>query len=513
MSPEADRELLHKIATAGQGLRFEATDVQTLHKRLSDLYLSLKKPQIIEAESGGFEIDSSVDEATFYISHQQIQKAVESSHEAAHESLTGSVSSSSLESLSSSPASEQVATSLLKASEVVLVSPTSERITMMDFPPGVRWYRGELFDIVTLRRPTAGTWRLEGIETPEGFATLVTDLKLQSHFDKTSMKIGDAQTVSVRLTTGGKIFNEEGLKEVTSYRYKIVATSTGNTVQQGVLADAGENGDEKADDGVFSALIRASEEGDFKLLVGVTSPTFSRQQQIPFEVSPGAIRLALIKGEEFAKTTDYFLVTLTSKGKKLKSPEVELLAKKENGKVTGFKLKSIADGYKFESSKLAPGKYVITGRVSAKNPASGEIERSNSEAIDYEKIATVDGKVVEESGVEIDETEAEHSETSEPSAPSHLGEIICVLLAFGWAGGLIFYMTKKIDVSKNLPSREEPYVVSQELSNKIKAIEQKVSQESRAPGPEEFEIFDLVKSALPEVVVQRQETIIKDVVV
>lgn len=507
MSPEADKELLYKIAVDAQGLRFEASDVQTLHKRFSDLYLSLKRPQVIAAESGGFEIDISVDEATFYISHQQ---PASSEHSIAPDTHKESSSDSAQEQAVSSVSEEHVETSS-KPIEVSLFTPLNEKITMLDFPPGVRWYRGELFDVVTIRRPIPGTWRLEGVENPEGFATLVTDLKLQSRFDKTSMKIGDSQTVSARLTTSGKVFSEPGLKEITSYRYKVVSTATGSTIQQGELTDTGKEGDDKADDGVFSALIKASEEGDFKLLVGATSPTFSRQQQIPFEVSPGAIELSFTKGDEFAKTTDSFLVALTSKGKKLKNPEVEILAKKHDGPILAFKLKVSADGYKFDASKLVAGKYTITGRISAKNAKTGEVERSNSEAIEYEKAAAEDGKPVEESGVEITETEATgDTEHAVSSVPGYLGEIISIVLAICWAGGLVFYMTKKVDIAKNLPSSEQPFVVSEELANRIKAIEQKASKESRPPNNEDFELFDLVKSALPEVVVQREESIIKD---
>lgn len=509
MSPEADKELLYKIAVDGQGLRFEASDVQTLHKRFSDLYLSLKRPQVVESEGGGFEIDTSVNEATFYIAHKQ--SALTEDELSLDINSLSSSNSSQPEAASASSSSAEQTEVKEKPIEVSLYSPTNEKITMLDFPPGVRWYRGELFDVVTIRKPMPGTWRLQGVENPEGFATLVTDLKLQSRFDKTSMKIGDSQTVSVRLMTGGKIFNETGLKDVTSYRYKVISVKTGNTIQQGELNDLGHDSDEKEQDGVFSALIRASEEGDFKLLVGVTSPTFSRQQQIPFEVSPGAIELLLVKGDEFAKTADSFLITLTSKGKKLKNPEIEILAKKEDGKILGFKLKPSADGYKFDSSKLAAGKYTITGRVSAKNAKTGEVERSNSQAIEYEKVSAHDGKEVEEAGVEITESDAEgHSEHSASTGPSYLGEIIALVLAFCWAGGLVFYMTKKVDIAKNLPSPETPYLIPESLSSRIKAIEQKASKESRPPTNEDYEIFELVKSALPEIVVPRQESIIKD---
>jgi uncharacterized protein (TIGR03503 family) len=500
MSPEADKELLGKIATEGRGLRFEATDIQTLHKRFSDLYLSLKRPQVVEAEGGGFEIDGSVDEATFYISREEHPKLTEEAPSAHTEVASTDITSEASHDVHSAETKPE-AKHKEPPKEIALYSPANDRITMTEFPPGVRWYHGELFDVVTIRKPAPGSWRLDGVENPEGFATLVTDLKLQAKFDKTSMKIGESQTISVRLTSEGKTFNEKGLKEVTAYRFKVVSTSSGSTVQQGALQDKGEDGDEKADDGIFSAIVKASEEGDFKVLAGVTSPTFTRQQQIPFEVSPGSISLHLVKGDEFEKTTDAFLVKLTAKGKKLKSPEVEILAKKEDGKIVGFKLKAAAEGYRFDTAKLAVGKYTITGRITAKNAKSGDVERSNSEAIEYEKIE-VAGSHDEhhEEGVEMSEAESEAQDSSEgASSPNYLGDLICIILALVWAGGLSFYMTKKLDIAKNLPAREKPYELSESLASEIKKIEEMASQKSRPPGPEEYEIFELVKSALPQV--------------
>jgi uncharacterized protein (TIGR03503 family) len=471
LSAEADRALLAKIAQEGNGLEFEAVDVQTLHKRFSDLYLSLKRPQVVEAEAGGFEIDGSIDEATFYISHKKLEK--QESHEGEPHSVL---------------------------SEVVLRPPTNERITMIDFPPGVRWYRGDMFDVITIKKPTPGTWRIEGIENPEGFATLVTDLKLQASFEKTNLKVGESQTLSVRLTSAGRVFNEEGLKAVSVYRYKVISTANGSTVQQGNLLDNGEAGDETAGDGIYSVIIRAPEEGDFKLLTGVTSATFSRQQQIPFEVSPGAIQLKLENGDSFQKTPDTFIATLTSKGKKLKSPEVDFLAKRsEDQKILAFKSKSTGSEYRFDTTKLNPGKYLITARISGKNAKTGEIERNNSEAIEYEKIATEHTELQSEAENEVSGEQEEI--VHEDEGPNELVPVsLSIVIAFIWAGGLVFYMTKKVDVGKSLPPRETKWVISEELEARIKAIEAVVSQHRRPATQVEYELFDLVREAIPVVV-------------
>jgi len=467
MSPEADREYLNKIAAESGGMRFDAQDVHTLHKSFSDLFLSLKRPQTVELAKGGFEIDSNVHEATFYIARKDA------------------------------------------AQEVSLFSPTGEKITMLEFPPGVRWYRGELFDVVTIRKPAAGAWRVEGIDAPEGFATLLTDLKLQVHLAKTSLNVGDSQNVFARLTSKGKILDEPGIKSVTSYHYKVVSSSTGSVLQQGVLEDNGEAGDEKAEDGIYSTLVRGTEEGNFKLFVSDTSATFSRSQQIPLEFSKGSLELALIPGDEFAKTPEQFSVTLTQRGKKLRSPEVEILAKNlATSKILVYKVKPAGKGgdYKFDTQKLSPGKYSVTARLSGKDPKSGDMQRSNSEAIEYERVGPPpkegetahevhEGEGHEEGATELSgESSEEHGP---PASRDWLWGLIALALAIAWSGGIVYMMTKRIDFGKNLPAKEEAWERSPQLIERMKKLKDKGSERKRPPTPKEFEVFSLVPDAFP----------------
>lgn len=465
LSPEADKEYLKKIALATDGLEFDAPDVHSVHKSFSDLYLSLKRPQLLGMEEGGFEVDSRIDEATFYITRKDT------------------------------------------AQEVVLISPARDKITMIEFPPGVRWYRGELFDVVTIKRPAAGIWRVEGLETPEGFATLLTDLKLQAHISKTDLKVGDSITIFARLSAEGKNLVEPGLKEVTSLRYKVVPGANKEPVEQGALLDNGENGDEKANDGIYTATVKMSEEGAFKLLIGATSATFSRQQQIPFEVSRGALSLRLVAADQFSSEKEHFVVDVTSEGKRLKSAEVEILAKRaDSGKIAGYKLKPSKNGesFVFETEKLPAGKYSVTARLTAKDPKTGEIQRSNSEAVKYERVSSSSGEehgAKGEEGEEVTEAieiEDEGEEAGEPASKDWIFGIGSLALAIVWSAGLIFYMTKRLDIGRNLPPMEKSYERPESLLEEIKALAAKRSERTRAPKEKEFQLFELVKESLPD---------------
>src|SRR5690606_15793206 len=120
---------LNRLAEQSDGISWYAPDVESIHLKFSDLFLALKKPQVAPLEGGGFEIDPTVREATFYINR---------------EGVTGDIS---------------------------LVAPMGEIYSSESFPPNVKWYRGKMFDVVTVASPLSGRWAIRGVENPAGFAT------------------------------------------------------------------------------------------------------------------------------------------------------------------------------------------------------------------------------------------------------------------------------------------------------------------------------------------------------
>ena len=328
MSEEADRVLLSDMSKATESLSWYAQDVNTIHMKFSDLFLALKKPQVTPLDGGGFEIDSSIREATFYISRTSPEQTVS------------------------------------------LVSPKGETFTHIEFPLGSKWYRGELFDIVTLVKPAPGPWGVRGVEQPEGYATLLTDLQVQVRWPKTNFKVGETVVFFARLVADGKPFQESGLKDITFYQYKVLNTRSGKSIAAGAMVDNGNDGDQVAGDGIFAAQVKLEEEGEYRALVGVTSPTFTRQQQLPFSVSKGAVDLVLKKGDEFAGTKDKFVLSIGSEAVKLKDLEVRLIAEKEGGKTLAYKVDTLDSKngvYEFAPEKLGTGTFKITGRMKAKD--------------------------------------------------------------------------------------------------------------------------------------------------
>lgn len=456
-SEEADKALLRRIAEASGGMFWSATDANTIHEKFSELFLGMKRPQMVELTDEGFEIDESVSEATFYVNRKS------------------------------------------EYEQVTIVDPLSSEIEYKTAPGGYRWYRGKLFDVITISTPLPGHWSVSGVTGGKGFATLVTDLKLEVVWPKNMVSVGEKLLVKARMLEDGEAYKgDKGLKELMFYTYKLVDNESGNSILRGKLLDSGTDGDEVADDGVYSVVIQAGTAGEFTAMVGVTTPTFSRQQQIPFQVSDGLISLSLKKGEAGHGGGDIFEIVLASSYAKEKNLKV-VLAVQTEGKSKVFPLdlvKSKTDALRYtaKASKLSAGKHFLSARVKIAEK-DGEEKLESSKTLEYEVERVVEElKGPEEEVVVEEEPEAEVEDSSEGFSFDYaaLGAGCGVAILF--AAGLVFYATKTFNIQELPAKLRTSYSPSTELVTRIDVLAAAIfGKHAKKPSDGNLEMFALVK--------------------
>ena len=64
----------------------------------------------------------------------------------------------------------------------MLLSPGGIKLTAGSNGEGVKWFRGSEFDVITIERPEPGQWEIQGLPKNEGFATVLTSLKLTTEW-------------------------------------------------------------------------------------------------------------------------------------------------------------------------------------------------------------------------------------------------------------------------------------------------------------------------------------------
>lgn len=456
-SDESDAELLAKFAAETNGIHWTAKDVETIHAKFSELFLSLKKPQVTPVEKGGFDIDASVKEATFYITRKE--------------------------------AGQQIS----------LINPDGSELSAAEFPPGVKWFHGEMFDVVTIKAPSPGSWFIKGVDKPEGFASLLTDIKLQVKWPETGLNAGDKVAFYARLTDKGEVLPPKGIGELTYYSYKIV-DSKGESASAGEMNDKGEDGDTKAGDGIFTATARLPDEGEFALIGSATGPTFSRQQRIPFNIAGGVITLSVLAGDEFEGKEELLQAKLKGDALLIKTPKVAINFKEKEGEKTfTFTPKAGEEKgvYLLQASKVPKGTFEAVAKVEGVPKGKKEIKAS-SPPLEYVGTGSPDQPV--------EEVQPEGGEAESPgiTIDTVLG-IIFLLLAIGWAGGGGFWVLRHSPLEKGLPSGRQAWAVPPELTARIKAVRDKSSAEKRQANTSDLAAFQIVADALGPVDIDPSE--------
>lgn len=272
----ADRPLLSEIAAATDGLTWYSATPEDLHRSFAELFLAVKRPQVVAQTGRGFKIDEDVEEATFYINREP-----------------GNILS--------------------------LISPKSEILSLEKHPDWVTWFSGQNFDVITLKEPDTGDWKVTGTEHSDGFATVLTDLKVLTDWPLV-VRAGDTPLVQARLYEETKPVSLPEMSDVLKFGVQITRTDQVATPMiQEALRDDGKGGDKVALDGIFSIPVRLDQVGEYKLTVVAKSPTFAKSQQIPFSVRPRLVSLEvtsthddhdnLASGDESAETSEHAHVT------------------------------------------------------------------------------------------------------------------------------------------------------------------------------------------------------------
>ncbi|MCC6932521.1 MAG: VWA domain-containing protein [Deltaproteobacteria bacterium] len=368
-SEEADQMLLDKLAQATGGMNWFANSVDQIHLRFSDLFLNLKKPQLAVLDPNGFEISSGIDEATFYINRKKEE-----------------------------------------SDNVILSDPFGKQISSNNLPVGVRWYKAELFDIITVRTPTEGAWTVDGVEVKQGFATLLTNIKMQVQWPEGGFRIDDQARLVARLSQDNQVIADPQIKELLFFSYRVLDMASSQVVAEGSLKDDGQEGDQTAGDNMYSSVIKMDKLGEYKLFVTARSPTFTRQQVMSYRVEAEPVILNVVNKEATtgAPGREVFRVSIAKQMLASKSRILVEAKKKGQSEILHFAIASESlqngSGDIATSNLVEPGTYEVQAKIEIGEP--GHVQATVSKPISYvvaehEATAVVEVEATEDDGRDI----------------------------------------------------------------------------------------------------------------
>ena len=445
ISEEADRELLNKFAQTTGGVHLYAEDSGSVHRFLSNLFLTLKRPQVIPLEGEGFDVDASAEEVTLYIERAEGKK--------------GEVEPG-----------------------IVVIDPKGNEYSSSTIPLGMKWFHSDLVDVITVAKPTVGKWIVKGIKPgSNGFATLFSDLRLDAHWPDTNIRLGDSVQIYARLIDGKNELKGGAIKDLIFFTFKIFNSKTGDLFLSGELNDKGESGDSTADDGIYSATLKFDVEGDYQAFIAASSATFTRQQRIAFSVSQALVDLMLSAPDEFSGKKESPEAHLSSAAKSLKGVKLQLVFRKlgsEDSQI--LTLEPSHDNplvYEIPTSRLPNGEVEMSVKLSAKAGKDKPVT-ANSQSLIFN---VTDGGA---------ESTAESYEEVEVGAVSiHLIGIGALVLLLACLGGIHVRINSQLSNATKKVSPRAPFETPAALLERINTINGKKSAKVRDLSEQEMMMF------------------------
>ena len=242
----SDMALMREMSERTAALSRLASNDRELHEVFSQIFESAKQPDMLPIEGGEFMVDAAVEEITV------------------------------------------VASKAAADVDVSLVAPDGRKLGVGNAGAAVRWFKSEQFDMITIDKPQAGTWRLVSSDNRGDRVYVITNLGLDAQVGETSAFVGAEQPGEAWLHESGQVIVKPEIVQHTVFSLEIVQPD-GETLKL-PMADSGAAGDRAADDGVFSAVPVFALPGQHQIRVLAKNPNFERTKTLMVDaVAPDAV--------------------------------------------------------------------------------------------------------------------------------------------------------------------------------------------------------------------------------
>lgn len=223
----SDASLLRAVAEkTGAAFRYAQTD-RDIHVVFSSIFERLKAPDTLALEGDTFLVDKDVKEAVLLINK-------------------------------------------VPGTATVLFDPSGKRVVQGKIARDIEWFGSKVFDMITIKEPAVGKWRIK-LSTKEGNRIFVlTDLKLKTSFAKDKILKGEKIVLDAWLERDGvMVQNRDVLSQIGFFADLIEPDSTKQLME---LKPTGK-------EGVFAIEISFNKAGDHTLVLNSGGKTFTRTRE------------------------------------------------------------------------------------------------------------------------------------------------------------------------------------------------------------------------------------------
>jgi Mg-chelatase subunit ChlD len=233
-SNQSDATFLEDLARAGGGFFKLALTDQDIHVIFALMFEKIKAPDEVPFDGDSFSIDKDIKEAIVFIS----KKA---------------------------------------GTMTTLVDPSRKKNTPAKFGQNIQWYETKLFDLITIREPVSGKWKVNLSKKEGNKVFVITNLSIKSSFNTNFVNKNEKVRGDVWLERDGGILKEKGILDQ-------IALSAELTGPDGKSSKVELRSSGQPEGGVSSFEFVVPQTGDYALTLMADGKTFKRTKSLQFKV-------------------------------------------------------------------------------------------------------------------------------------------------------------------------------------------------------------------------------------
>lgn len=234
LSENADKQLMDRLALATDGKSVVAKSADELMNVFLEVFDQAVPAEELPLNDNTFLTDSSIEEFTALIFRQ--------------------------------PNSE----------DTQLIGPDNKAYTKSSVDPSLKWFHTDKYDLVTVKRPLEGEWRILAKLEPQSRITVVSDLSLVVKPMPTNIKLGDSIELSLALREENKVVTRAEFLQLLDIGAKVYHLTDDTDVEQEWSNKL--SGGLVPGNGVYNTKLEYfNQVGAFKVDINVDGKTFQRQ--------------------------------------------------------------------------------------------------------------------------------------------------------------------------------------------------------------------------------------------
>ncbi|MCF6192910.1 MAG: VWA domain-containing protein [Kangiellaceae bacterium] len=313
LSQNADHELLKQLSTQTDGWYQAVDNAEELQRVFLKIFEQAAQRDNLPIKDNLFSVDKSIDEMTVLIFKKDTNDAN-------------------------------------------LISPSGKYYNNQLSSPALRWFSTDGYDLVTIQKPETGKWKIDANVDPDNRVMVVSKLGMSISELPNNLLAGEAIAYEMKLLEDGKVIDNSDFLSLVDA--KLVQNKDGQESTLAMFFDSGNHAFKQS-------FFTDSFEGELKLQLQVTSPTFERERSHAINIYGSPLMVKVVISDD-NKSPHEIQLTVRDDIVDPVSLEVSAVISSPNQEKQFVSLKDLSNPLELPAD-MAGGDYEIKLKISGKS--------------------------------------------------------------------------------------------------------------------------------------------------